>query len=610
MEFEVELIQGERKETKNVSGTSPLLEVIQESGMELDSYCGGKGTCGKCRAIIKPAPSPKARERNLLENSELEKGIRLACLHTVEEDLTVEIEKGGEISILAGEEEVSCEVDNGWNRYIYDFAEPSLEDQRSYLRRIFDRGDMKEASLSAIKQLEKRREKSEIVAVGKDEYLARIGSQEEILRAAGAAVDIGTTTVVVYLLDLETGRELAVDSFYNPQKELGADVISRIQAARDQEDGWRKLQRMLVEKLNSSLAGLAEKMDLETDDIYRMVFAGNTIMLHSFLGLNSEDIANSPFIPTICDQQKFSPSDLGLDIYPQGEIEILPSISGYVGGDIVADMLAVDLADTENYNLLVDIGTNGEVALGKSDKIYACSVAAGPSFEGGNISEGMAAMPGAADSFEIRKDGFEYTTIDAQKPVGICGSGLLDLTAGLLKAGVVTASGSFQDEEKLPEFWRRRYERENDVARLKLFTEDESGQERPLFFTQKDVRQMQLAKGAIRAGIEILMDRAEIGTQQIDEVYLVGGFANYLDKRHACEVGMIPEKLEDRIYQAGNGAGAGARMMLLNENLEDKAADYKEKTEYLELSTSAEFQQEFTARMSFPKLEKNETGTG
>ena len=599
MSLQVKIKQGQEQVNKQVEKNTSLLDIISESKMELESYCGGRGVCGKCRAVLQPAPPAKEQEEKILTQEELDEGIRLACLHRVEKDIIVEIEEGGDISILAGEEEVNTPVLNGWQRHYFELEQPSLEDQRSYLTRILEQYNFEDANYQAVKDVESRREKGNLVVLGNEDKLMRVGNEDELQRALGAAVDIGTTTVVIYLLDLETGRHLDVESFYNPQKEMGADVISRIQSAREKEDGWKKMQKLLVDKINEKLEIMVQNFSLHTDDIYRAVFAGNTVMQHGFLGVSSEDIANSPFTPIFTEQLKLCPESVGLNIFPRGEVVVMPAISGYIGGDIVADMLAVDIAGDDNYNLLVDIGTNGEVALGNKEEIFACSVAAGPSFEGGNIKEGMAALPGAVDSFDVRRDDLSYTTIGSEKPRGICGSGLLDLVAGLLRIGVITESGALAAADEMPSYWADRFERIDDVGHIKLFSQSEAGVERAIFFSQKDVRQLQLAKGAIRAGIEILMGEADITSQNLNNVFLVGGFANYLDKEHACEIGMIPPELSDRINQAGNGAGAGARMMLLNKKLKKEAGEFKAKTKYLELSTSLQFQEEFTEQMAF-----------
>ncbi len=617
MSYQITIYQSGRKEVFQVEAGTDLLEIVNKSDFYLPSYCGGQGICGKCRVLMRPEPEAKDPEREMLSSQELQAGVRLACLHQVESDLEVEIEEGGEINILTGEEEVSCSLNPGWQQSYLKIEEPELYDQRSYLTRVFEKAGCSSIESRALERLEdivedKSGSKSRVsdnngssktsqalAAVIKGDRVVDLRPADRPGRLLGAAVDIGTTTLVFYLLDLETGRQLAVDSAYNPQKKFGADVITRVQHTQGNPEGVNELRDTLVKALNKGLAETAAKVGSGADDIYRLTLAGNTIMLHTLLGKDCEKIARSPFVPLFSEQLSFRPEALKLKMNPGGEVELLPSISGYVGADITADMLATGVGDSPEYQLLIDIGTNGEIALGRNDKIYACSVAAGPSFEGGNISSGMAALPGAVDSFKIFKDRLEYTTIKGEKPRGICGSGLLDLIGGLLEIDIITETGALQQSDNMPEFWRNRYQELEEVKALKLFSQGESRGGREIYLTQKDIRQLQLAKGAIRAGIEILQQEAEISKDEIKDVYLVGGFANYLAPEMACRIGMVPEVLSDRIQQAGNGAGAGARMMLLNRNFAEKARELKERTRYLELSSSMKFQEEFTARMSF-----------
>ncbi len=617
MSYQITIYQSGRKEVFQVEAGTDLLEIVNKSDFYLPSYCGGQGICGKCRVLMRPEPEAKDPEREMLSSQELQAGVRLACLHQVESDLEVEIEEGGEINILTGEEEVSCSLNPGWKQSYLKIEEPELYDQRSYLTRVFEKAGCSSIESRALERLEdivedKSGSKSRVsdnngssktsqalAAVIKGDRVVDLRPADRPGRLLGAAVDIGTTTLVFYLLDLETGRQLAVDSAYNPQKKFGADVITRVQHTQGNPEGVNELRDTLVKALNKGLAETAAKVGSGADDIYRLTLAGNTIMLHTLLGKDCEKIARSPFVPLFSEQLSFRPEALKLKMNPGGEVELLPSISGYVGADITADMLATGVGDSPEYQLLIDIGTNGEIALGRNDKIYACSVAAGPSFEGGNISSGMAALPGAVDSFKIFKDRLEYTTIKGEKPRGICGSGLLDLIGGLLEIDIITETGALQQSDNMPEFWRNRYQELEEVKALKLFSQGESRGGREIYLTQKDIRQLQLAKGAIRAGIEILQQEAEISKDEIKDVYLVGGFANYLAPEMACRIGMVPEVLSDRIQQAGNGAGAGARMMLLNRNFAEKARELKERTRYLELSSSMKFQEEFTARMSF-----------
>ena len=617
MSYQITISQSGREKIFQVETGADLLEIINKSDFYLPSYCGGQGICGKCRVLMRPEPEAKDPEREMLSSQEIQVGVRLACLHQVESDLEIEIEEGGEINILTGEEEVSCSLSPGWQQSYLKIEEPELYDQRSYLTRVFEKASCRSIEPRALDRLEdivegkfgpmgkgsdnNSRSKSHqpLAAVIQDETVVDLRLADRPGRLLGAAVDIGTTTLVFYLLDLESGRQLAVDSAYNPQKKFGADVITRVQHTQGNPEGINELRDTLVKALNRGLVDTAAKVGSGTDDIYRLTLAGNTIMLHTLLGKDCEKIARSPFVPLFSEQLSFRPEALSLKLNPGGEVELLPSISGYVGADITADMLATGVGDSPEYQLLIDIGTNGEIALGRNDKIYACSVAAGPSFEGGNISSGMAALPGAVDSFKVFDDDLEYTTIKKEKPRGICGSGLLDLIGGLLEIGIITETGALQQPGSMPEFWQKRYQELEEVKALKLFSEGESQGEREIYLTQKDIRQFQLAKGAIRAGIEILQQEADISKEEIKDVYLVGGFANYLAPEMACRIGMVPEVLSDRIQQAGNGAGAGARMMLLNRKLAEKARELKEKTSYLELSSNMKFQEEFTSQMSF-----------
>jgi len=617
LSYQITISQSGREKIFQVETGADLLEIINKSDFYLPSYCGGQGICGKCRVLMRPEPEAKDPEREMLSSQEIQVGVRLACLHQVESDLEIEIEEGGEINILTGEEEVSCSLSPGWQQSYLKIEEPELYDQRSYLTRVFEKAGCRSIEPRALDRLEdivegkfgpmgkgsdnNSRSKSTqaLAAVIQDEKVVDLRSADRPGRLLGAAVDIGTTTLVFYLLDLESGRQLAVDSAYNPQKKFGADVITRVQHTQGNPEGINELRDTLVKALNRGLVDTAAKVGSGTDDIYRLTLAGNTIMLHTLLGKDCEKIARSPFVPLFSEQLSFRPEALSLKLNPGGEVELLPSISGYVGADITADMLATGVGDSPEYQLLIDIGTNGEIALGRNDKIYACSVAAGPSFEGGNISSGMAALPGAVDSFKVFDDDLEYTTIKKEKPRGICGSGLLDLIGGLLEIGIITETGALQQPGSMPEFWQKRYQELEEVKALKLFSEGESQGEREIYLTQKDIRQFQLAKGAIRAGIEILQQEADISKEEIKDVYLVGGFANYLAPEMACRIGMVPEVLSDRIQQAGNGAGAGARMMLLNRKLAEKARELKEKTSYLELSSNMKFQEEFTSQMSF-----------
>ena len=597
MAYQVKIIQGNKSDEFEVEKGKNLYDIINQKGYQLTAYCGGEGTCQKCRVRLKPAPELKSIEEEIFTDKEKAQGLRLACLHQVKEDLEIRLDTEGDINVLTGTAAVEGRLNSGWRLVDFMPEKPELDDQRSYLTRYLEKtntGSITDSIIQDIKKLEAKVDK--LTGICCQDRLVQLISGNDQKRLLGVAVDIGTTTLVLYLYDLETGEKLAVDSMYNPQKEFGADVITRIQFANKSKENAQKLQQVLVARLNQGLQDLTAEINTRPDDIYRIAFAGNTTMLHTLLGFNPIDIAKSPFIPDFTEGLNLSPDLIGLDINSQAELLVLPSISGYIGADIIADLLATGVGEARENQLLIDIGTNGEVALGNNREIYTCSVAAGPSFEGSNISSGMAALDGAAERFEIREEGFDYKTINAAEPRGICGSGLLDLVAGFLKIGLINPKGKFNDKEKMPEFWQKRFNK--DKKEIVIFSEEEA--ENKISLTQKDIRQLQLAKGAIRAGIEVLAARLEIKLAEINQVYLVGGFANYLDPDNTILIGMLPEVFAGKILQFGNGSGAGASLYLLDRDLETIVEDLKERIKYIELSKDADFQEKFIEELNFP----------
>ncbi len=597
MAFQVRIIQGDREEEFEIEQKLNLYDIINQKGFKLTAYCGGEGTCKKCRVRLQPAPELKSIEKEIFSEKEKEQGLRLACLHQVDRDLEVKLDTEGDINVLTGTAEVEGRLNSGWRLVEFETGKPQLDDQRSYLTRYLENtgsNTIADKVIRDIKALDSKVQKLKGVCC--QEKLTELFSATAKKSLLGVAVDIGTTTLVLYLYNLETGEKLGVDSMYNPQKEFGADVISRIQFANKSRENTEKLQQVLVERLNQGLLDLVDEAGARVDDIYRIAFAGNTTMLHTLLGFDPIDLAKSPFIPNFTEGLDLSPELIGLKINSEAELLVLPSISAYVGADIIADLLATGVGENQEYELLIDIGTNGEIALGNSSEIYTCSVAAGPSFEGSNISSGMAALAGAVEKFAIRPDSFDYQTINAARPRGICGSGLLDLIAGFLEIGVIGPKGKFNEMDKMPEFWQERFA--EDEKEVVLFSEEAAVNK--ISLTQKDIRQLQLAKGAIRAGIEVLAARLDIKLAEIGKVYLVGGFANYLDPDNTILTGMLPEIFEGKIIQFGNGSGAGASLYLLDRDLAEIVEQLKERVKYIELSKDADFQEKFIEELNFP----------
>ena len=385
----------------------------------------------------------------------------------------------------------------------------------------------------------------------------------------GVAADIGTTTVVLYFLNMFTGRTEKIASFLNPQNIYGADVIARITYCQENENGLNDQRQIIINAINSELDRFSLMKGVSNASFERMIVAGNTTMLHLLLGEDPVSIALAPFIPKFTAMQVRKGDLSGLNINPLADVITLPCISAYVGADIVAG-LAVIKPLYRNY-LFIDIGTNGEMALVKGDRIFTCSTAAGPAFEGASLSCGSGAVTGAVSSF-IGPE--EFSVIGNTEPEGICGSGIADIIAYLLDASLVDKTGVL----KLPFTVHRK----NNIV-----------------VTQQDIREIQLAKSAIYSGIKVLMKSAGMDFDDIDALYLAGGFGNYINIRSAVRIGLLPSELTNKIFPVGNSAGMGALQYLKSDEFEKNIDRITGNSEYIELSDSDEFTIEFVMNMDF-----------
>jgi uncharacterized 2Fe-2S/4Fe-4S cluster protein (DUF4445 family) len=385
------------------------------------------------------------------------------------------------------------------------------------------------------------------------------------------AVDLGTTTVAVFLDDLRSHRNLGVRTFPNPQQPYGADVISRINYCREESGGTGRLQSLITGAIGDAALYLCALAGFSPEQVGRMSVAGNPTMLHLFRGINPESLALYPFTPVFLDEQRLDGTSAGFSRFPNLVVEMLPSVSSYVGADIVAGLAAVSVNPPEGWSLFLDIGTNGEMALWKEDAILACATAAGPAFEGARISCGMAGVEGAVSG--LRKDGCE--TIGNKPPAGLCGSGLVDAVALLLDEGSVDIMGYLAEDAPL--------------------------QDTGLSLTPQDIREVQLAKGAIAAGIRVLMSEAGITASEIRQVFMAGGFGYALHDWSAGRIGLIPDGLEKKQIRAGNTSGLGARLWLHSAQFRDYARGLAGRVRYVELSDHAEFNDLFMWEMMFPE---------
>lgn len=596
-------VVGNEEKTIKVQHGDNLFQVLSKEGYMLANSCGGNRTCGKCLVKIKvkdPIPF-SASEEKLLKAKNAENGQRLACFIDVTQDIQVYLDnENKEAQIYVGGSVELKEIDPDIKKSSVFLEKPQLEDQRDDMTRLLDTmpGDIKRVSYEVIKKLPflPKSKSDELSVITWNKEVLDIGLKDDLDDIYGIAVDIGTTTIAAYLMNLKTGKEIDVYSSLNPQKSYGADVITRINHTMQNESGLEELKQLVGAELNNIIQVFIERNSLDKNRIYEMVLVGNTTMLHLLWGVDCKNISSSPFIPAFSSEVMIKSKEIGFDINSEGYIITLPAVSAYVGADTMAALMAASMDEDDNVNLLIDIGTNGEIVLGNKEKMICCSTAAGPAFEGGRITYGVGGVIGAIDHVNFKWNNL-YTTIGNEEPIGICGSGLFDCVAELIQYGIVDKTGKMMSKEKLIDklplhLLERLIKNEGKNA----FVLDEN---KGIVLTQSDVRELQLAKAAIYAGIEVLIDEMGITSEKINNVYLAGGFGNYLDMNSASYIKLIPEELKEKIVPIGNAAGTGAKMALLSRNKRNTISDVKKKMEYIELSTSITFQNKFIQAINF-----------
>lgn len=569
----------EKKEVTVPEGTT-VLEAERMAGLSPDAPCGGTGKCGKC--IVK-----------------IQGIVEKACQIKITADLEVEtIEKESEHRILVKGAERTVTFHPMLEVLDIEIPPCTVGENSSDWTRLCEAINRKNIMfqpklelLPAVSRLIKEKKGKARVIISDDKILCL--KEQDNRPVLMAAFDIGTTTVAGYLLDGRTGEQLAIASALNTQTEYGADVIMR--ANYSLEHGAEELStniRLLLRKL---IGMLCEKAKKDPEDIYQVSVVGNTCMHHLFLGIVPDSLVHAPYNPAISQGLFFPAERFDLGIHPGGQLIVLPVIAGFVGADTVACLLAVNLEEEKKMTLMIDIGTNGEIVLGNEKRRIACSTAAGPAFEGAKIACGMRGAEGAIEHVQLVEGRLEYKVIGGGRPTGICGSGLIDLIACLLDAGVIDESGKLVENPQVVQI------DENTKAAYLLAAPEESGNGKTVYLSQKDIREVQLAKGAIAAGIALLAKQMGITLEEIEQVYIAGAFGNYMDPKGACRIGMLPGILEDRIIPVGNAAGEGAKLALLNKEELARAERLARHTEFLELAALPEFQDQFVDELEFPE---------
>ena len=584
------------KEVIDVEFGANLLEVLRNNHFFPESPCSGLGLCGKCKVKIERGlTEPNEYDQRHLTKREIESGWRLACRIQIKGPMEVSLEKKEGIEILTSGRTRWYDVKPLAERIDLQMDPPSIHDQRSDLQRLSDAygAGLLHVRLEDMAQISRtlREYQFHVTAVIYQGKLLELAENGGINNFYGIAADIGTTTVAVYLMNLCDGTQIDVESAVNSQAVYGADVISRINYTIENSEGLTVLTNRIREQLNDMIGALCRRNDISEASIYHMTVVGNSVMSHFLLGLSCYYIAQAPYIPVTNHPVEVAASELGLKL--KGMITILPSIAAYVGSDITAGILSCGMLESKGYSILLDLGTNGEMVIGNCDEIITCSTAAGPAFEGANIRFGIGGIKGAINKIDLSRERI-YETIDNAEPLGICGSGVLDATAQLLQYDIVDGRGRMH----VPEDSRHRNQI-IEISGMKQIVVAQRSNKEPITFTQKDVREVQLAKAAIRAGINLLLKEKELDYNQIENVYIGGGFGNFMNTESAVAIGMIPWQLRDKIRSVGNCAGSGAKAYLLSKELGSKAAEISGRARYIELAARKEFQEYFIDAMAF-----------
>jgi uncharacterized 2Fe-2S/4Fe-4S cluster protein (DUF4445 family) len=579
------------------SGQS-LLDCARRLGVDLVSLCGGAGSCGRCivQVVDGDVSEATAGEGEYLGPEELTAGYRLACQVTPRGPCKVRVPPE---SLTAPQrtqiegEETTVTPEPPVNTYFLQLSAPSLEDLHADAERLVEALAEQHGiiaanvDLAALRGLSPRL-RSEgwqlRVAVRDGEVIAVFPPEASPL---GLAVDLGTTKIAAYLIDLDTGECLASEGLMNPQIAYGEDVVARMAAAIGDHAKAVHLQALVTGAVNEVVARMCGEIDAEPAEIVEMVVVGNTAMHHLFLQLPVQQLAVAPYIAAVTSALDVKARDLGLNIAPGAYVHLLPNIAGYVGADHVAMLLATGIAQAKGVVLALDIGTNTEICLCNRGKLTSLSCASGPAFEGAHIKHGMRAANGAIEHLRLVGDRIEYQTIGGGAAVGLCGSGILDALAQLVQAGVVDPRGRMGQHPRV-----------RDDGDIREFVLVEGVDDRPaIAFTQKDVRELQLAKGAMRTGVEVLLKNSGRRADEIDQVIIAGAFGTYIDVSSAMAVGMLPRLPLDRFHQVGNAAGMGARLALISRSKRAEAQSLARRVRYIELASDPRFSQTFARAM-------------
>ena len=590
--------------TVDVAPGVSVLEACREHDIDLPGICGGRGRCRECRVtVIDRVVAPSALDQSLLEPDDIARGWRLSCQLKVDGDLTVELppvslkllDPSVVLPQLASVEPVIQDVS-------VNLPDASDESDRPAIALLEDallgKGiRLRRSSIAALRELGlalSRREPSVRCLMHEGTLLdVRSRSSSTVY---GLAIDIGTSTVSMALLDLTTLAMLSVETERNPQGAYGGDFMSRIAFAMEKEENLLELHGKIIQRINRMIDRLVVSYGLARKDIVLMTVAGNAVMHHLFFGLDVKALGGFPFRPVINELLAVPAADLALRLEPATPVVGLPLISGYIGADTVAVMIALDLLGRSDTVIAVDVGTNAEVALVHRGRLYVCSAPAGPAFEGAQMACGTQARPGAITKIAIddARRQLRIDTVEEKPPFGIAGTGIVDLVAELVRVGVLDASGRMLDTEEWPAWLR---ERAHLAGEMRAFIVARDPQNRPLYLHQGDVRELQLAKAATATAIHYVMDAAKVTAAELDRVYVAGAFGSYLDPVSILRIALLPEVPLDRVEFIGNAALAGAVLATLSRKHLDNAVRVARDAVRVDMATDESFQDVFVDKL-------------
>ena len=605
-----------------VEENTTLMQAAGKAGVYVNTICGGKGVCGKCRVqVINGKAKADKQAIALLTKEEIDDSYVLACQTKVQDNLEVVIPPESRLEaeqILLTDTFISeaASVESAHfeplvQKLYMELQEPSKEDNIADSDRIIRELKRKtkyneyERSLGCLRELGSKLRNSNWKVTA---TIARQNNGWKILEIDtgdpndnnyGLAIDVGTTTVVAQLLHLQSGKVIGGEGTHNLQSNYGEDVITRIAFACGKEQGLQELHKSIVKNINDLIRSLTDKHHIDPKDITAIVAAGNTTMSHFLLGLMPCSIRLAPYVPTTHSFPQIKAREIDIDIYPEGILETLPDVASYVGGDIVSGVLACGIAEKPEIKVLIDIGTNGEIAFGNNDWIVCCSASAGPAFEGGGVSCGMRAIRGAIQKIDIKDNMVQYRTIKRAKPRGICGSGLIDCIYELVKNGIIDQQGHFNMSTKND----RIIEKDDEPQFIVAFAnETESGQD--ITFKESDIINLIRSKGAVFAAIKSLTDYVGIAFNAIDTFFVAGGFGNYLNISKSISIGLLPDIDPKKIQFVGNSSLIGARMALLSKTAFEHTSDIANMMTNIELSTYLPYMDEYIASLFLPHTDK------